>query len=86
MVNTKNKAPLIISNTTYPGWEATIDGLPSEIMQVNYMFQSIIVPKGKHVIEIKYQPISFYNGLRISTIGIAMTILATLYLWKRKYQ
>ena len=82
---TQSAAPLVITNVLYPGWTATIDGRPTEINRINYIFQSIIVPEGSHQIEFKYLPKSFYNGLKLSAITIVLTALIYLVLWRKKY-
>lgn len=44
---------LVLSEMYYqPIWKATIDGNPSEIIRTNYLMRGIIVPKGKHIIQL----------------------------------
>jgi len=80
------EAPLVLSNVFYPGWQAYIDGQKTEVKKVNFMFQSILVPKGEHSVEFKFQPKSFYNGLYISIAAVIATILFSVFLWRKKYQ
>lgn len=82
--NTRSKSPLIISNVDYPGWKAYIDGIKTPIKEVNFALQSIIVPKGIHIIEFKYRPESFYYGLAISLAGVLTTLIIFTYLWKKR--
>ncbi len=64
---------LFISEAYYPaGWKAYIDGNETEILQLNYLFRGIVVPKGKHKIEMKFEPASYTNG---KTISLASNIL-----------
>jgi len=81
-----NNAPLVISNIFYPGWHALIDGKEVEIHRANYIFQLVFVPQGQHILELKFSPQSFYNGLYLSTGGFLLTVVFTLYLWRKKYQ
>ena len=58
---------LFISEAYYPaGWKAYIDGNETEIYKTDYLFRSIIVPKGKHKIEFKFHPDTYYMGKNIS--------------------
>jgi hypothetical protein len=58
---------LYLSETFYPaGWKAYIDGQPTEIYKTDYLFRSIIVPKGRHKIEFKFEPETYYTGKKIS--------------------
>ncbi len=70
------ESPLIAININYPGWQAYIDGQKTEIKEVNFLLQSVIVPAGQHLVELKFQPKSFYNGLYLSLAGLAATALA----------
>lgn len=79
-------APLVLSNVYYPGWNVFIDGQKAQLLKVNYMFQSVLVPKGAHKVEFKFQPQSFYNGLYLSAAGIVLTIIFLFLLWKTKFQ
>jgi Bacterial membrane protein YfhO len=58
---------MYISEVYYPaGWKAYVDGNPTEIYKTNYLFRSIVVPKGKHKIEFKFEPETFYTGKKIA--------------------
>ena len=85
-VDTLISSHLVLSNVFYPGWDAYIDEKKSEIQRVNYMFQTVIVPEGKHDIEFRYEPRTFYNGLRLSALGIFLTLGVTFLLWRKKYR
>jgi len=47
---------LVLTDSYYPSWHATIDGKETKIYLTDFNFRGIIVPKGNHVIE-------FYNKL-----------------------
>ena len=57
-----------------PGWHATIDGRPAEVLRANVAFRAVAVPAGRHVIEYLYRPRSVTVGLAIS----GATLLAAL--------
>lgn len=79
-------APLFISNVYYPGWQLYIDNQKSPIYKANFMFQLALIPEGRHLLEFKFQPKSFYNGLYISLFALALTLLSSVYLWRHKSQ
>ncbi len=57
---------MFLSEAYYPaGWKAYIDGQETEIYKTDYLFRSIIVPKGKHKIEFKFYPETYYTGKKI---------------------
>jgi hypothetical protein len=58
---------MYLSEVYYPaGWKVYVDGNPAEIYKTNYLFRSIVVPKGKHKIEFKFEPETFYTGKKIA--------------------
>lgn len=84
--SSNNNTPIIISNIYYPGWNAYIDKKQIPVKKVNYIFQTIDIPEGEHLLELKYQPASFYKGLYLSALGLLITITVSFYLWNKKYQ
>jgi hypothetical protein len=75
-------ALLVVAESYYPGWHATIDGQPAEILRANYISQGVVVPAGKHTVELKYEPESFRNGALLSVAALAG--LAGLTFWWRR--
>jgi len=60
---------LVISEIHYPpGWKATIDGQPAEIIQTDYLLRGLVVPPGKHTIEMNYVESGFDTGKYMSMI------------------
>ena len=61
-----------------PGWRATIDGLPTDVLRANVAFRGVAVPAGRHVIEYLYRPRSITGGLAVSgaalVAGLAVAI------------
>ena len=53
VLETKNDRDgfLVLTDSYYPSWHATIDGKETKIYITNYNFRGIIVPKGNHRIE-----------------------------------
>lgn len=78
--NTGKKAILVIADSFYPEWKAKIDGQETKILPANLNQRAIIVPEGKHEIEMYYYPESFYRGVIITISSlIAFFILAKLF-------
>jgi hypothetical protein len=72
-------AYLYLSDTWYPGWRAYVDGKETKVYRANLAFRAVELPKGKHTVLFRYVPISFYIGLFLSLIGIAVCV----WLWRR---
>ena len=60
---------LVVSEMYYPpGWHATIDGQPAEIIQANYLLRGLVVPPGTHEIVFDYRDEGFETGKTISLL------------------
>lgn len=70
---------LVISQTGYPGWRATVDGRAAPILPANGAFQAVPVPAGSHTVVLAYRPASFGIGAGLSLatlLGLAGLALA----------
>ena len=75
-VKTDTTSFLVISESYYPvGWKAYIDGTETEIYTVNYILRGIVVPKGNHILEMKFAPKSYLLSIRLTLAGLIITLL-----------
>jgi uncharacterized membrane protein YfhO len=81
-VNSPADGLLIISENYYPGWRATIDNEPVEILRADYTLRAIPVRAGQHRIEMWYDPLSFKLGAGISAVTILLCIGGLIFLGK----
>ena len=78
-------ALLVLSDLFYPGWEATLDGRPAEILRANYVMRAVAIPEGAHEVRFLYRPASFRSGVAASAAGcLAVALLISWWLWTRK--
>jgi hypothetical protein len=64
---------LVLLDTFYPGWAATLDGQPTPIYRANYLSRAVFVPVGQHQVIFTYRPFSFRIG-----VGLALLVLGLL--------
>lgn len=67
---------LVLLDTYYPGWVATVDGRPVPIYRANYLGRAVQVPGGDHRVRFVYRPWSFRVGVAAFLIGLACLGLA----------
>jgi hypothetical protein len=66
---------VVIAQSDYPAWHATIDNKPTPITKANYACQAVAAPSGKHHIELNYQDRGFRLGM-----GVCLLLMASV-LW-----
>ncbi len=67
-----------------PGWHAYIDGEETDIYKTNHFMQSIIVPKGNHTVEFRFELASFNRSLWMSKFLFfsVLLVLVGYGVWK----
>jgi hypothetical protein len=71
---------LVITEQYYPaGWKAYIDGNETEIYKTNYLFRGIVVPQGRHKIELIFHSDTYETSKKISLFSniFVLIILVT---------
>ncbi|MBI4832837.1 MAG: YfhO family protein [Candidatus Lindowbacteria bacterium] len=66
---------VVLLDTNYPGWKATVDGSETKIMPANYLFRAVSVPKGSHEVIFSYRPRSLSFGLALFGAGVVLGLL-----------
>jgi hypothetical protein len=78
-VTTDQPVMVVFSELYYPGWQVTVDGVPATIWNTNYAFRGVVVGRGEHVIEMRYDPLSFRIGLIISIATICLLVAVSTF-------
>jgi hypothetical protein len=79
--NTSGPRLLVLTDTFYPGWEATVDGQVTPILRANHSLRAVIVPAGQHQVRFQFRPRSFRYGLMISLITLILSL--AMLCWQR---
>ena len=61
---------LVLSEVWDPGWQATVDGVPTEIMRANGIFMAAPLDAGEHTVVFRYLPPYFWLGVAITLAGV----------------
>lgn len=85
-VRTDRPTWLVVADTWYPGWQATVDGRPTPVWQANLMLRAVHIPAadGEQLIEMRFRPWDVQVGAAISgTAAVGVAALA-LVDWRRR--
>ncbi|OGY16414.1 MAG: hypothetical protein A2785_01230 [Candidatus Chisholmbacteria bacterium RIFCSPHIGHO2_01_FULL_49_18] len=72
------KAILVLADSFYPGWKATINNIETEIFPANINQRAVIVPPGDNIIEFYYVARSFLWGVVILVVSIIIFLFFSL--------
>jgi hypothetical protein len=86
--NTSSDQFAVFSEVYYDkGWNAYIDGKATPYVRADYLLRAMKVPAGKHEIEFKFEPSSYYTGEKIAlagSIALFLFIGGGIYLGRKK--
>ncbi|EOZ98339.1 hypothetical protein A33Q_0993 [Indibacter alkaliphilus LW1] len=78
-VNAQKAGLLVFSEIYYPiGWKATVNGEEKEIIRTNYLLRGIEVPEGQSIVNMSFEPASYYSTKTIVVIFQYLTVLLLL--------
>lgn len=69
---------LVLADTFYPGWTATVDGQAVEILRANVAFRAVALGAGEHEVEFRYRPRSFAIGAVCSIVALVVLFLVLM--------
>ena len=65
---------LVLSDSWSPGWTATVDDTPAEVLRANVAFRAVPVPAGRHTIRFRFRPPGLSAGTMISLLTMVLLI------------
>lgn len=65
----------VFSEIYYPGWTATIDGKPAEILRADYVLRAMQIPAGRHKVVMTFDPQSVHTTETIAYVALGLLAL-----------
>jgi hypothetical protein len=76
---------LVLPDTYFPGWKATVNGEEQPIYATDGAFRGVTVPKGTSEVQFRYQPRAFPLGIALALAGLVGFALVWLVSrWRRR--
>lgn len=80
-VTSETSALLLVRESWYAGWSATVDGKPAEIHPAGGLFFVVPVPTGEHDVDLTFRSPGFIAG--VASAGL-WGVLATFAVWRAR--
>lgn len=74
----------VLADTWYPGWDAQLDGKPVPLLRANFFARAVAVPRGTHVVEMRYAPPAFRAGRSLAGLGLFAALVWAVVAWRRQ--
>jgi uncharacterized membrane protein YfhO len=71
---------VVLADSFFPGWRATVDGRPAEVLKTWGALRGVAVGQGAHKIEMEFRPASVYVGGGLSLAGLLLAAAA----WRKR--
>ena len=75
---------LVLTDAYYPGWQATVNGQPADILPVNVLFRAVSLPEGEHTVVFEFAPDSVRLGVLISGLSLLGIAIALVVVGRKK--
>jgi len=69
---------LVLTDSWYPGWRATVDGVESAIVHADATFRGVAVGEGSHDVVFRYRPAWLPWSAALAGIGLALLMRPTI--------
>jgi hypothetical protein len=75
---------LVLADTYYPGWRATVDGREQPILRANVMQRGVAVPPGTHCVAFQFRSETVRRGWLLTALGVGLLVgsAGLLVFWK----
>ncbi|HVM97232.1 MAG TPA: YfhO family protein [Candidatus Acidoferrales bacterium] len=73
-VQASDEGFLSVQDQLYPGWSATVNDKPVEILRSNYAFRAVRVPAGESRVVFRYRPWSVRLGSAATLAGLLLVV------------
>ena len=84
-VETPKAGLLVMTDVSYPGWIARLDGKPTRLYAAQGLFRGVVVPAGHHRVEFVYRSRAIASGAATSVVSLGGFGIAVLLVgWRRR--
>jgi hypothetical protein len=79
-VDAPDAGVLVLKDSYFPGWQASANGVPLDVLRVEGLVRGVLLPGAGHYdVEFRYAPSSFTRGLWVSGLSLALVAIAVAW-------
>lgn len=72
-IETPTAGIAVTSEVYFPGWEATLDGVPATMWKADHALRAVAVPAGKHTLSMRFsRPPGYHRGAVTSLVSLVV--------------
>jgi hypothetical protein len=75
---------VVLADSYYPGWRATVDGEHTPIYRANSVLRAVYVPAGQHEVTFVFRPLDFFVGAAVSGLALSFTVIVIIWTYRRE--
>ena len=85
-VETRETAALVVSESWFPGWHASVDGRSVRVRRADALLLGVVVPPGRHRVVFHYVVPGARLGAAVSSaaVAVALAVMAIIALLRRR--
>jgi hypothetical protein len=72
----------VVLDPFFPGWSATVDGVPAPVVRADFAFLAVPVPEGRHALRLRYE--NHWVAWGWGTTGVVLGLLVLVLAWRRR--
>jgi uncharacterized membrane protein YfhO len=72
---------LVLGEVYYPGWQASVDGQPAQVLRADIALRAVCLPAGSHTVRFDFRPRDLTMGAIISCLAWGMMIVLAVGEW-----
>jgi hypothetical protein len=72
---------LVLSEMYYPGWQASVDGQPAQVLRADVALRAVCLPAGSHTVRFDFRPRDLAIGAIISCLAWGVIIVLAVGEW-----
>jgi hypothetical protein len=73
---------VVLADSYYPGWQATLDGVSTPLYRANSLLRAVYVPEGEHDLVFVFRPLDFFVGLGVSGLTLLLCLVALAWTYR----